>query len=172
MSSQAIVLGVLAAVLLFWAVGAYNRMVSLRNTMLRRFAAVDEQFRSRHALLLQWADTQAGGEPALLDSLRAACHQAEAACTHARSRASNAGALTSLRLAEEILSQARARLPAPEGGDEAQAALVPALAERDTTLAFARRQFNEAVQQHNHAVGQFPTWVIAGMFGFRAASTL
>ena len=47
-----------------------------------------------------------------------------------------------------------------------------ALAEGDTTLAFARRQFNEAVQHYNHAVGQFPTWVIAGMFGFRAASTL
>lgn len=172
MSSQAIVLGILAAVLLFWAVGAYNRMVSLRNTMLGHFSAVDEQFRSRHALLLQWADTLAGGDAALLDSLRAACQQAEAACTHARGRASNAGALTSLRLAEEILSQARARLPAPEGADEAQMALATALAEADTTLAFARRQFNEAVQGYNHAVGQFPTWVIAGMFGFRAASTL
>ena len=103
MSSQAIVLGLLAAVLLFWAVGAYNRLVSLRNTLLRHFAAVDEQFRSRHALLLQWADTLTGADAALLDSLRAACQQAEAACTHARSRASNAGALTSLRLAEEIL---------------------------------------------------------------------
>ena len=143
MSSQAIVLGLLAAVLLFWAVGAYNRMVSLRNTLLRHFAAVDEQFRSRHALLLQWADAQPAGDAALLDSLRAACRQAEAACSHARSRASNAGALTSLRLAEG-----------------------------DTTLAFARRQFNEAVQAYNHAVGQFPTWVIAGMFGFRKASTL
>lgn len=172
MSSQAIVLGILAAVLLFWAVGAYNRMVSLRNTMLGHFAAVDEQFRSRHALLLQWADTLAGSDAALLDSLRAACQQAEAACTHARSRAANAGALTSLRLAEEILSQARARLPAPESGDEAHAALAAELAEGDTTLAFARRQFNEAVQHYNHAVGQFPTWVIAGMFGFRAASTL
>lgn len=172
MSSQAIVLGILAAVLLFWAVGAYNRMVSLRNTLLRRFTAVDEQFRGRHALLLQWADTLAGGDAAMLDSLRAACQQAEAACTHARSRAASAGALTSLRLAEEILSQTRARLPSPEGGDEAQAALGAALAEGDTTLAFARRQFNDAVQGYNHAVGQFPTWVIAGMFGFRKASTL
>jgi LemA protein len=172
MSSQAIVLGILAAVLLFWAVGAYNRMVSLRNTLLRRFSAVDEQFRSRHALLLQWADTLPDGDPALLDSLRAACRQAEAACTHARSRASSAGALTSLRLAEEILSQARARLPAPEGSDEARAAVATALAEGDTTLAFARRQFNDAVQAYNHAVGQFPTWMLAGMFGFRKASTL
>ncbi len=172
MSSQAIVLGILAAVLLFWAVGAYNRMVSLRNTLLRHFSAVDEQFRVRHALLLQWADTLAGSDAALVDSLRAACRQAEAACTHARGRAANAGALTSLRLAEEILSQARARLPAPDGGDETQAALAAALAEGDTTLAFARRQFNEAAQGYNQAVGQFPTWVIAGMFGFRKASTL
>jgi oxygen-independent coproporphyrinogen-3 oxidase len=44
--------------------------------------------------------------------------------------------------------------------------------ELDTALAFARRQFNEAVQSYNQAVGQFPTWVLAGMFGFRKASTL
>lgn len=172
MSSQAIVLGLVAAVLLFWAVGAYNRLVSLRNTLLRHFAAVDEQFRSRHALLLQWADTTRAGDAGVLDSLRAACRQAEAACTHARTRSANAGALTSLRLAEEILSQARARLTTPEGTDEAAAALAAALAEVDTALAFARRQFNDAVMGYNQAVGQFPTWVIAGMFGFRKASTL
>jgi LemA protein len=172
MSSQAIVLGLVAAVLLFWAVGAYNRLVSLRNLLLRSFAAVDEQFRSRHALLLQWGDAMSAGDAATLDLLRAACRQAEAACVHARSRSAHAGALTSLRLAEEILSQARARLSAPEGGDESLAALAASLAEGDTTLAFARRQFNDAVQSYNHAVGQFPTWLIAGMFGFRKASTL
>jgi LemA protein len=169
MSSQAIVSWVVAAVLLFWAVGAYNRLVSLRNRLTRAFAAVDERFRQRQARLLQWADALGDADAPALQSLRAACQQAEAACAHARARPTHAGALTSLRMAEEILSQARSRLPAP-AGDEASVAA--ALNEGDTALAFARRQFNDAVQTYNHAVGQFPTWVLAGMFGFGKASSL
>ena len=176
MSSQTLVAMIVVAVLLFWAVGAYNRLVSLRGELLRCFVPVDEQFRARHALLLRWADapdhapsgTDSDADDAVaLDALRAACTQAEAACSHARSRPADADALTSLRLAEEILAQSRARLPAT--GDEALAA---ALNDGDTTLAFARRQFNDAADNYNRAVSQFPTWLIAGLFGFRKAGTL
>ncbi len=171
MSSQTLVAMIVAAVLLFWAVGAYNRLVSLRGELLRCFVPVDEQFRARHALLLRWADApdQATGDAdaAARDALRAACTQAEAACSHARSRPADADALTSLRLAEEILAQSRARLPA--AGDEA---LASALNDGDTTLAFARRQFNDAADNYNRAVSQFPTWLVAGLFGFRKAGTL
>lgn len=173
MSSQTLVAMIVAAVLLFWAVGAYNRLVSLRAELLRCFVPVDEQFRARHALLLRWADAPdqaaAGGDAdaAALGALRAACKQAEAACGHARSRPADADALTSLRLAEEILAQSRARLPT--SGDDPLAA---ALNDGDTTLAFARRQFNDAADNYNRAVSQFPTWLIAGLFGFRKAGTL
>ncbi|HNJ84203.1 MAG TPA: LemA family protein, partial [Piscinibacter sp.] len=68
--------------------------------------------------------------------------------------------------AEEILGQARAALR-PSGDP-----LSAELAEADTALAFARRQFNESAQVYNRAVSQFPTWVIAGLFGFRKAGTL
>jgi LemA protein len=156
-----------AAVLVFWSVGAYNRLVALRNELLRCFAPVDEQFRARHALLQRWADGLQDADAATLDSFRAACRQTEAACGHARAHPARAGAMTSLRLADEILAQARGRLPACT--DEA---LIAALAEADTALAFARRQFNEAAQGYNRAVSQFPTWVLSGLFGFRKAGTL
>ncbi|MFT3953852.1 MAG: LemA family protein [Piscinibacter sp.] len=165
--SSTLVAAVVAAVLMFWAVGAYNRLVSLRGELLRCFVPVDEQFRARHALLLRWADTLPDADASALEQLRNACAQAETACGHARPRPMHAPAVVSLRLAEEILSQARARLPA--SGDESLAA---ALGEGDTTLAFARRQFNDAAEAYNRAVSQFPTWVIAGLFGFRKAGTL
>jgi LemA protein len=158
---------VVAAVLVFWSVGAYNRLVGLRNELLRCFVPVDDQFRARQVLLQRWADGLDGADPSVLESLRAACQQIDAACSHARAHPARAGALTSLRLAEEILGQARTRLPAC--ADEGLAA---ALAEADTTLAFARRQFNEAVLAYNRAVSQFPTWVLSGLFGFRKAGTL
>ena len=53
MSTTAIVCWVVAAALLFWIVGAYNRLVRLRAAIVRQFAPVDEQFRQRQALLQQ-----------------------------------------------------------------------------------------------------------------------
>ena len=52
------------------------------------------------------------------------------------------------------------------------AALNTQLQASDATLAFARRQFDEAVIEYNHAVKQFPTLLLVGLFGFRSAATL
>ena len=77
------------AVLLFWIVGAYNRVVSLRNALVARFASVDELFRQRHALierqieLLAAALASAGPR---LEALRAACRQVDAARERASKR--------------------------------------------------------------------------------------
>lgn len=159
-----------AAVLLFWAVGAYNRLVGLRSELLRAIVAVDAQFHARQAVLRQWAEGLAGHADAqALAALQAACRQAETACAHARARPARSGTVVSLRLAEEILGQARATLRT--SGEPLKAELAE-LAEADTALAFARRQFNETAQVYNRAVSQFPTWVIAGLFGFRKAGTL
>ena len=175
MSTAQIVGWACGAALLFWLVGAYNRLVGLRSTIVRQFAPVDEQFRLRHALLHEQLETLtpllAGGGPAL-DALNAACRQAEAACAHAKLRPGSPGAIASLRLAEEILGEARARiadqLPANAEAQELSARLTAT----DTMLAFARRQFNDAVLEYNHAVQQFPTALIVSLFGFRAAGTL
>lgn len=174
MDASTIASGVVAALLLFWCVGAYNRLVRMRHALSRRFATVDQQSEARQALLQRLADLLAT-EPAsaaAAETLRAACAQAEAARAHARVRPAAAGTITSLRLAEDILAEARERTagawPAVEGAE----ALRGELAAADNTLAFARRQFNEAVALYNRAVGQFPTWLIAGPFGFRSAGQL
>jgi len=172
-SSQVIVWAALA-VLLFWTVGAYNRLVGLRSGLVASFATVDAQFRHRHGLLLRQADLlepHAGTDTQPLEAFRAACAQAEAACSRARLRPVAAGLVTSLRLAEEILADARRRLPEAAGNDEL-AALAGELNASDSTFAFARRQFNEQVDAYNRAVRQFPTWLIAGLFRFHRAGTL
>ncbi len=167
MSTQSWALLAVAAVLLFWTVGAYNRLVGLRNRLMRAMTAVDEQFRARQAVLARWVEGLAEqADPQALAALGAACQQAETACAHARAQPARSGAVVSLRLAEDILAQARAALR-PSGD-----ALSAELAEADTGLAFARRHFNETAQVYNLAVSQFPTWLIAGLFGFRKAGTL
>lgn len=175
MSTSQIVFWAAAAVLLFWAVGAYNRLIGLRNALVRSFAPVDAQFHHRHALLLRLADalgTRLAEAPEPVEALRAACTQAEAACQRARLRPGAPGLTTSLRLAEDILGNARQRLPADALADASLAELTAELTAGDNTLAFARRQFNDSVNEYNLAVRQFPTWLIAGLFRFGRAGTL
>ncbi len=170
-----------AAVLLFWAVGAYNRLVRLRGDIKQSFAAVEAHIRQREALLAQWLEAAAsslGSTAHPVDALRGACVQVMVAVDHARAAPGVAQTIASLRLAEEVLIGARGRLstemaaynkPHPEWDTVLQA---DELAAVDGSLGFARRQFNDTVQLYNDAAMQFPAWVIAGVFGFRAAGVL
>ena len=171
-STQATVAAV-AAVLAFWVVGAYNRMVRLRTALVERFAQVDARYRQRHALLETQVEMLAGALVSAaprLDALRAACRQADAAREHARARPGAASAVTSLRVADEILADARARLPVQAIPGADLPGLNSELAGLDTALSFARREFNAAVTAYNDAIGQFPTLLLARIFSFRPAA--
>jgi LemA protein len=175
MTTGQIVAALIVAVLLFWIVGAYNRLVRLRGAIVRRFAPVDEQFRARHALLLQQLDALApvlANAAPRIEALRAACLQLDAACARAKMRPGATGAVTSLRLADEILSESRAKLPVQSAPGSELATLHAQLIASDATLAFARRQFDDSVLEYNRAVKEFPTLLLVGLFGFRSAATL
>lgn len=175
MSTPQIAWAIVGAALLFWIVGAYNRLVRLRGDIVRRFPPVDEQFGQRQALLLQQIEALAPvlpGATPRIEALRAACQQVESACAHARQHPGATGAITSLKLADEILGEARARLPVQSAAGLDLSALHTQLGTIDATLSFACRQFNEAVAAYNAALRQFPTVLIVGLFGFRSAGTL
>ena len=169
------------AVLVFWAVGAYNRLIALRNDIAKAFAPVDAQVQHRHALLLRWTAglrTVLDQVPQLHDAVLLACAQVQSSCDTLRAKPSARGAATSLRLAEEALASARARLLAdlPARQERLSGLEIEAdseqLAAADNTLAFARAQFNIATQTYNDAIRQIPTRLVASVFGFQAAGTL
>lgn len=172
MSSQ-LVLVLLGAVLVFWMVGAYNRIVRLRSAVVAAFVPVDARLRERQELLDRHIDLLdsmlASAAGPRLEALRAAFRQADAAREHASTRPGAPGATTSLRVAEEILADARSRLPPPAAPGSDLPALQARLGEAEGAAAFARREFNTAVAAYNDAVGQFPTIIVARIFGFRAA---
>lgn len=175
MSTSQIVWVTVGAALICWCVGAYNRLVRLRSAVVQRYTPIDEQVTRRHRLLRQQIDAL---EPVLLNAaprlelLRAACRQIESACAHARQRPGAAGAVTSLRLAEGILGEARARLPVQSVAGVDLAALNAQIVESDTALGFARNRFNAAATDYNLAIAQFPTRLVAGLFGFHLAGLL
>jgi len=173
MTTTEATLAVIGAILVFWIVGAYNRMVRLRNDLVARFAAVDERYRQRHVLLhsqLDLLSSALASAAPRLDALRAACQQAHAAREHARARPAAAGAVTSLRVADGILADARSRLPVQSVAGVDLPELNQRLAASDTALVFARGEFNAAVAAYNQALRQFPTVLVAQLFAFRAAA--
>jgi LemA protein len=163
----------IAAVVVFWIVGAYNRLVRLRSDLVARFGAVDERYRQRHALLerqLELLSTALTAAAPRLEALRAAWRQADTAREHASARPGAASAVTSLRVAEDILADARARLPVQALPGAGLPELHSELATSDTALAFARADFNAAVAAYNDSVRQFPTVLVARLFSFPAAA--
>lgn len=175
MSAIQITVWAAVAILAFWVVGAYNRLIRLRSDLVARFGPVDEACRQQQALLGEQAEllsaalTSAGPR---VEALRAACRQFDAARELARVRPGAPGAITSLRVATDILADARARLPVQSAAGVDLPALNVRLTGNDTALSFARGEFNEAVGRYNAAVRQFPTFLLAALFGFRPAATL
>jgi LemA protein len=163
-----------AAVLLFWIVGAYNRVVRLRTALVAAFLPVEAAHRDRQDLLERQTELVGAAIAAAaprVEALGAALRQAASAREHARRRPGAASAVTSLRLADEILADARGRLPVPSLGGPDLPELGARLAAADLALAGARRDFNAAVATYNGAVVQFPTLLVAALFGFRTAGT-
>lgn len=181
MSTTQIALLATCVILVFWGVGAYSRLVVLRGAMARAVVPLESQIRQRHDLLLRWCDALGPVlEPSTQwsDAVQAACAQLRGACDALAAQPTSASVAGSLRLAESVLASARQRmqaeLPARHerlSGPETEV-LVEQLTAADNTLAFARDQFNEATGLYNRAARQFPTWVIARLFGFRLAGTL
>jgi LemA protein len=181
MSRGQIVMLAAVAVLVLWTVGAYNRLVALRNTIKQAWSKVDEALRLRAAAadpLLEALRLPLAAEQGALDRVQAA--QQDAARTAAVMAAlpvvqAHASAWVS---AEAALAAAASRVFAladysddvrqnPEVQTQAQA-----WRDAQARLVFARQVFNEAAEEYNAAIALFPTRLLVPMFRFGAAGHL
>jgi LemA protein len=175
MSTNEIVIAAAVAVLAFWMLGAYNRLVRLRQNIVAAFATVDVQLKQRHDLLGEMIDSVAAELEAAAEdaaSLDAARRQARVAAERVAQRPANAGRVASLALAEQVLQGALARIVDASPGVPRIGELLSELTATQHRLAAARESFNDAALGYNRGIEQFPTRVIAGLFGFRVAGTL
>lgn len=171
----------LLAVLVFWVLGAYNRLVRLRHAVAVAFAQVDEHFRQRHVLLGELAEACAAAladSPEAVAALDAARRQTRVAAERAALRPASVGRLASLALAEQVLRTASRHLitlvrarPALRA-DPRLRAVTASLSTEQHRISAARERFNATVLDYNRSVQQFPTRLIAGMLGFRIAGKL
>lgn len=187
-------LWLIVAVLIFWAVGAHNRLVRLRAEVHAAFGGVDAQWASVVSTLLPVLDgavathdPTAGSDPR--PPLRAALLQVEATLAAARSRALDVERIAALALAIQTFGQAwiksalcvqpafgevGAVLSAPDTGiaDEPPPSARLIWERSQPALQSAQTRMAAAVLAYNQAIAQFPARVIAWAFGFRPARSL
>lgn len=181
MNAQDIALIGAAALLPFWALGAYNRLMASRNAIGAAWSQFDEALQRRSAAVTGLIDglrEPLGVEALTVDSLQQAGLQLDAAAETLRRRPVDAARARALAAAEAPLSAALGRVLALlelHAAVQADAAVAPHLAAlRDAAprLAFARQLFNDAVVAYNAALHQFPTRLVARLFGFVEAGAL
>jgi len=172
---------ILLALLLCWAVGAYNRLIRLRSAAIQAFGALDTHLLRFIALLGEYENTRQGADLPPHDphhALQAAATQYGASLAALRAQPLDGGAAAALVAARLVLDTAwqgvvheAARLN--EG--VAPPALAPWVQQREQLLlqmAPAAQQFAEAVAGYNQGIGQFPARLLAWLFGFRKAQAL
>lgn len=181
MSDAQIAWLVVAAVLAFWMVGAYNRLVELRNQIGNAWQLVDEVLKKRGEAATALVTALRGplaAEQGALDALLTAQAQVRAAADALGARPvmhSLAGALVQ---AEGAMSSASSRVLAlleQQPGLRGDAAIAPhaaTLRDSGARLAFARQLFNDAAQAYNAAARQFPTRLLTRLYGFGTAGRL
>ena len=162
------------AVLLFWVIGANNRLVSLRNDISSAWGKVQDALSQRASGLAALAGLlrePLAAEQGALDTWLAAHAEAAKAAAALGAKTVNEGAAQAWVAAESALSAAASRLLALleqqpdlsqlEGFNDA----LTAWREGQARLPFARQLFNEAATAYNDAAGLFPTRIVAR--GFR-----
>src|SRR3954471_14308314 len=158
-----IVLGVIV-VFVLWIIMIYNQLVAMRQRVGQAFADVDVQLKLRHDLIPNLVETVKGyaaHERGTLEEVvkaRNAAMTAQGPQQQAAAENMLSGALRQLF----ALSEAYPDLKANQNFQQLQAEL----SDIENKIAAARRFFNNAVQEYNTGIQQFPAVLMAGTLGF------
>jgi LemA protein len=172
---------VVLAVIVFWVIGAYNRLVDLRNRFKNAFAQIDVQLKRRYDLIPNLVETAKGymkHERETLEAVISARNGAVTANQAAAADPASATAIKGLMAAEGALTGALGKLFAlaeayPDlKANQNMMQLSEELTGTENKISFARQAFNDAVMTFNTATQQFPSNLIAGMFSFTPAELL
>jgi LemA protein len=172
----------LLAVVLFWIVGAYNRMVRLRAAIISAWEQIVAALVKRSEAMAAVADAVRGplaAEAGTLAALAEADAKQRTAADGVRLARARIADVSLWVSAEAGLASPASRLRAlielqpglvheSDQGPQLAAALA-AWREAEPRIQFARQGFNDAVDGYNKAIHQWPTRLIASPLGFRSA---
>jgi LemA protein len=159
-----IILGALALVL-FWAIGTYNRFIALTQRVREAWADIDVQLKRRYDLIPNLVSTVKGY----------AAHEEKVLkeVTEMRTRAMNATTTAEHAAAEDMLTGALKSLFAVAENypnlkaNENFLELQRELSDTENKIQAARRFYNGTVRDLATSLQSFPSNMIGKMFGFK-----
>jgi LemA protein len=156
-----IVFLVVIAVVALWFVGAYNRLIGLKNQVVNGWKQIDVQLKRRHDLIPNLVNTVKGAmdfEKGTLEAVIAARNKAVGA-TGVKATAQAEGELSQALGRFFALTEAYPALKAT--GNVAQ--LQEELTSTENKIGFARQFYNDVATDYNTKQMQFPTSLVAGL---------
>jgi LemA protein len=174
MSVTAIVFIVILAVLFFYTIGIYNKLVSLKNRYQNAFAQIEVQLKRRHDLIPNLVETAKGymaHERETLESVISARNAAAKGLEAAASQPGSKDVMEQLSGAEGMLTSALGRLNVvmeayPDlKANQNMMQLSEELTSTENKVAFSRQAYNDSVMAYNTYRQSFPPVVLAPTFG-------
>ena len=159
-----VVVGVLALVV-FYVIGVYNKLINARNKVNNQFSQIDVQLKRRADLIPNLVETVKGYAKHEEGTLKEV--------VEARNKAVNAGSVNEKVEANNQLTGALNKLFAlaeayPElKANENFLALQNDLKDTEDKITYARQFYNDSAMSFNNLVEMFPSNIVANVFGFK-----
>jgi LemA protein len=178
---ETIITLVVLAVVVFWIISIYNKLVAFKNRFKNAFAQIEVQLKRRYDLIPNLVETAKGylsHERETLEAVISARNQALAGLQAAAQDPGNADAIKGLASAEGLLGGALGRLNVvmeayPDlKANENMMQVSEELTTTENRVAFSRQAYNDQVTDYNTYKQTFPPVVFAGFFGHSQDGTL
>ena len=156
----------IVAILVFWVIGMYNRLVSLRNRIENAWSQIDVQLKRRIDLIPNLVETvkaYAAHEKETLDAVIRARNAAIAAPSDPHAQAAADTMMTGALRQVFALSESYPELKANQNF----LALQEELSATEGRVAYARQFYNDTVLNYNNKLQAFPTVIFANMMKFQ-----